>query len=212
MAKRKPAKKATKELVKKEYTDEENTRIANLKERIKRGPVKVKAFNKGQNCYIKLQDPDDLLNMVKFSEAMGTTDLDLQNHLLNQVIQTFKGTGLDGDKVASASNCTLSTLSGIQPQDEIEAMLAVQMIGVHNMAMDCLGRASRTDNVEFLRTYMNGAAKLLRTFVAQMEALKKNRTGGQQKMVVEHVHVNKGGQAIVGNVNQGGGVNNKNHE
>ena len=41
------------------------------------------------------------------------------------------------------------------------------------------------------------------------EALKKYRTGGQQKMVVEHVHVNEGGQAIVGTVNQGGGGNNK---
>jgi hypothetical protein len=48
---------------------------------------------------------------------------------------------------------------------------------------------------------------MLRTFVAQMEALKKYRTGGQQKMIVEHVNVNEGGQAIVGTVNQGGGKN-----
>jgi len=44
--------------------------------------------------------------------------------------------------------------------------------------------------------------------MAQMEALKKYRTGGQQKMIVEHVHVNEGGQAIVGNVNPGGGGSN----
>ena len=37
-----------------------------------------------------------------------------------------------------------------------------------------------------------------------MDALKKYRTGGQQKVVVEHVNVNKGGQAIVGNVTKGG--------
>ena len=49
------------------------------------------------------------------------------------------------------------------------------------------------------------ATKMLRTFIAQMDALKKYRTGGQQKMVVEHVHVNEGGQAIVGNINQKGG-------
>ena len=46
---------------------------------------------------------------------------------------------------------------------------------------------------------------MLRTFTAQMEALKKYRTGGEQKMTVEHVHVNEGGQAIVGTVNQGEG-------
>ena len=48
---------------------------------------------------------------------------------------------------------------------------------------------------------------MLRTFIAQMDALKKYRTGGQQKMIVEHVHVNEGGQAFVGQVNQGGGKN-----
>jgi hypothetical protein len=50
---------------------------------------------------------------------------------------------------------------------------------------------------------VNQAAKMMRVFVAQMEALKKYRTGGQQKMIVEHVHVNEGGQAIVGTINQG---------
>src|SRR6185295_15095909 len=49
--------------------------------------------------------------------------------------------------------------------------------------------------------------KLARTFTAQMEALKRYRTGGQQKVTVEHVHVHEGGQAIVGHVEQrtGGG-------
>jgi len=37
-----------------------------------------------------------------------------------------------------------------------------------------------------------------------IQNLQKIRTGGQQKMIVEHVHVNEGGQAIVGTVNQGG--------
>ena len=36
-------------------------------------------------------------------------------------------------------------------------------------------------------------------------ATSKCRTGGGQKVTVHHVQVNEGGQAIVGNVNQGGG-------
>jgi len=48
--------------------------------------------------------------------------------------------------------------------------------------------------------------KLARTFTMQMAALKQYRTGGQQKMTIEHVHVYEGGQAIVGNVQGGGGV------
>ena len=36
-----------------------------------------------------------------------------------------------------------------------------------------------------------------------MEALKRYRTGGEQKVTVQHVTVAEGGQAIVGNVTQG---------
>jgi hypothetical protein len=39
-----------------------------------------------------------------------------------------------------------------------------------------------------------------------MEALDKHRGKGQQTVRVEHVTVNAGGQAIVGNVEAGGGV------
>jgi hypothetical protein len=44
------------------------------------------------------------------------------------------------------------------------------------------------------------AARLLKAYVMQMEALRRPRTGGQQFVRVEHVHVNDGGQAVIGNV------------
>jgi hypothetical protein len=97
----------------------------------------------------------------------------------------------------------MAILNGIQPQNEIEAMLVVQMIGVHNMAMATLGRAM-LKNQTFVGRQANAdqATKMLRTFAVQTEALKKYRTGGQQKTIVENVNVNEGGQAIVGTVNQ----------
>jgi hypothetical protein len=51
--------------------------------------------------------------------------------------------------------------------------------------------------------------KLARTFAAQVEALKKYRSAGEQTIRVQHVTVNDGGQAIVGNVSQGVGVQQK---
>ena len=100
----------------------------------------------------------------------------------------------------------MAILQGIKPQDVIEGMLAVQMIGVHNMAMEAMRLVMISDqHPEAKDRNTNRATKLLRTFAAQMEALKKYRTGGQQKMIVEHVHVHQGGQAIVGSVSQGGG-------
>ena len=47
---------------------------------------------------------------------------------------------------------------------------------------------------------LEAADKLARTFAAQAEALKRYRTGGEQKVTVQHVTVNDGGQAVVGTV------------
>ena len=84
-------------------------------------------------------------------------------------------------------------------------MLAVQMVGCHNMAMTMLRRAAATDHVDSLGTYGNLAAKLLRTFAVQTEALAELRGKTAQQVVrVEHVTVEAGGQAVVGAVTAGG--------
>jgi hypothetical protein len=44
-----------------------------------------------------------------------------------------------------------------------------------------------------------------RTYAVLVEALNKHRGKGQQKIIVQHVHVNEGGQAIVGDISHGGG-------
>ena len=41
---------------------------------------------------------------------------------------------------------------------------------------------------------VNTATKLARTFSAQLDALKRYRTGGEQKVTVQHVSVNRGGR------------------
>jgi hypothetical protein len=46
----------------------------------------------------------------------------------------------------------------------------------------------------------SAAARLMRAYATQVEVLRRLRNGGQQFVRVEHVHVNDGGQAIVGNV------------
>jgi hypothetical protein len=45
-----------------------------------------------------------------------------------------------------------------------------------------------------------------RTYLAQMDTLKKYRAKAQQTVRVESVTVNEGGQAIVGDVTHGGRV------
>jgi hypothetical protein len=206
--KKKETASKTESLAKREYTEEEKASIAKYQGLAKSKPVKFKEV-KGDSDKVNIdfEYPDGQLRQVKLSEALGTADPDLQGHFLEQIAETFKGTvsseGQDNKAIITATNRAMAILNGIQPQNEIEAMLVVQMIGVHNMAMATLGRAM-LKNQTFAGRQANAdqATKMLRTFAVQMEELKKYRTGGQQKTIVENVNVNEGGQAIVGTVNQ----------
>jgi hypothetical protein len=98
----------------------------------------------------------------------------------------------------------LSTIDGIGPKDELEGLLAVQMIAVHNLAMQCLAGASHNRTTETLDANISRATKLLRTFTMQMEAFGRHRGKISHQTVVGSVNVNQGGQAIVGSVSQTG--------
>ena len=96
---------------------------------------------------------------------------------------------------------------GIAPRDEIEAMIAAQLIACHNASMECFRRAMiNQQSFEGRSENLNQANKLSRTYAGLLEALNRHRGKGQQKVTVEHVHVHQGGQAIVGNVEAGAGA------
>jgi hypothetical protein len=50
----------------------------------------------------------------------------------------------------------------------------------------------------------SAAARLMRAYATQVEILRRMRNGGQQFVRVEHVHVNEGGQAVIGNLKKEG--------
>jgi len=98
----------------------------------------------------------------------------------------------------------LSVIKGIDPRDQLEAMLAAQMAAVHMATMTFARRLMHVENLPQQDSAERAFNKLARTFAAQVEALKRYRTGGEQTVRVEHVTVNGGGQAIVGTVTHGG--------
>src|SRR4051812_17575480 len=88
---------------------------------------------------------------------------------------------------------------GIGPKDELEGMMAAQLIAAHNAAMECYRRAMIGEQTfEGRRENLAQANKLSRTYATLLEALNRHRGKGQQKVTVEHVHVHSGGQAVVG--------------
>jgi hypothetical protein len=75
------------------------------------------------------------------------------------------------------------------------------MACTHSAAMAVLARLGGGHGSERQVAVKAGAAaRLLRTYATQMEVYRRLRYGGSQLVRVEHVHVNEGGQAVIGNV------------
>jgi len=115
--------------------------------------------------------------------------------------------GAHGKKIDEpASNFALGFVDAMKPKDPAEALLVSQMAAIHQATMMLVRRLNHVETIPQQDAAERALNKLARTYAMQMEALKRYRTGGQQKVVVEHVTVNAGGQAIVGAVNRGGGA------
>jgi hypothetical protein len=67
----------------------------------------------------------------------------------------------------------LAVVKGIEPRDQIEAMLAAQMAAVHMASMTFARRLTHVDTIQQQDSASNAFTKLARTFTAQVEALKR---------------------------------------
>ncbi len=166
--------------------------------------LKVDRDEKGGK--LKLDHPDDAVGGTLLSSALGSENGDFVNVLINQIANVAnKGHGVR----ESDLNFMLSVIAGVEPRDQVEAMLAAQMAATHMATMSFASRLASTTIIYEAEAAEKAFNKLARTFTTQMEALNRYRGKGQQKMTVEHVHVNEGGQAIIGSVDKGGGGDEK---
>jgi len=162
---------------------------------------RMKALVKDGLAELVPDHPEPKIAHLLLMEAVGAKDLDFLNGLLSQLINA----GAQGEDVDESSlNFMLSVVKGVEPEDQVEAMLAAQMAAVHMATMTFAGRLANVDTIPQQDSAERAFNKLARTFASQVEALKRYRTGGRQTVTVEHVTVNAGGQAIVGNVETGG--------
>jgi hypothetical protein len=136
-------------------------------------------------------------------KAVGIEDPVLAGDFLGQAasVQVWGGLKNDKDRLMEA----LGFMRDIKPAGAMEAMLAVQMVGVHHAALMFLRRASLNGQTfEGADANVLRATRLMRLFNEQLETMArlKGKTA-QQKVTVEHVHVHEGGKAIVGTVSTG---------
>ena len=153
---------------------------------------------------LRVVDPAGQTGQLK---RIGGSNSDIWNMLLaNQALSSLWNKHSDESNINSQREGTIAGVMGIAPQDELEGMMAVQLIAAHNAAMECYRRAMLPEQTLQGRSEaLSQANKLSRTYAALLDALNRHRGKGQQKVTVEHVHVHEGGQAIVGYVEGGRG-------
>ena len=154
-----------------------------------------------RNARITVDHPDHATGYQMISDAIGTGDMAFTYGLIFDAAGV--GTKLDGTSDMERSNYALSIVKGIKPRNQVEAMLAMQMAAIHMASMKAASNLSASKTGKGVDLWERSLNKLSRTFTTQMEALKRYRSKGNQRIVVERVNVSEGGQAIVGNVDRG---------
>jgi hypothetical protein len=141
----------------------------------------------------------------RFVGAFGTTEQIIAEALFRQLLNALHP---DPKKPvdAATANLVLALLHRIGPRDEIEAMLAAEMIVAHIASMDAARRALHVEQTPAGRQmYLSAMRKLMVLFTAQVDALNRHRgKGTTQKIVIERILVAPGAQAAVGAVASGG--------
>ena len=201
---------ATTELVKPyEPTAEERRAVEVHRDRRRRQrlQIRAKASMKGEVVSLEPDHVDAAFGELLLMDALGTTQLDFSHGLFAQFANAAtKGRVIDEQQL----NFMLSMVTGIEPRDQLEAMLAAQMAAVHNATMTFARRLNHVDNIQQQDSAERAFNKLARTFACQLQALKVYRSSGQQHVTVTHLNVAAHqAQVNVGGSPGGGGMKNR---
>src|SRR4051812_4454869 len=207
MAKRKKPNQPVPELSPKPYqpTDQERAAAkAHLARRTARtiAPrVKLEPLPGGGVC-IGPDHPMPALWAMALQQVFGTVNPDFAGLMLSGLSDAVT---IDRDTIDEKMlNGSLGALHGINPGDEVEAMLATQMVATHLAAMGCLRRAQAPGQTfEGRDMNLRHATKLSRTYTMQVDSLKRYRSKGEQRVVVQHQHVNVTAERAAVQVNGG---------
>jgi hypothetical protein len=135
--------------------------------------------------------------------AFGTTSETVARIEIERIAKALRQR--DGTIDPAELDAVIAIVSGQRPKNELEAMIVSQMAVTHALIMRSFGNLNRSDNIQQQDSNALTIARLTKAFASQVDALAKLRRGGEQRVVVEHVHIHSGAQAIVGTVTHTGG-------
>lgn len=147
------------------------------------------------------EDPETA--QLLLMESFGSADPAFVNGLLNGLLNVTKR---NGQADQQALNFATAVIQGIQPRDELEAMLAAQLAAVFAASMAAGRHLTAATTIPQHACHEGALNRLTRTYMAGMETLKKYRSGGKQQVEVRHVHVHGDGPTNIamGDIDRGG--------
>jgi hypothetical protein len=163
-------------------------------------PAPVRVRLKRINCdHARAYPPDGQSRewWMRLKNALGTASSAFVEASLYQLIAAAR---LPGSGISEiAVNASLAFIEGAKPRDEVECALVVQMACTHSVTMAVLAALGGAHGPTRRITAMaSAAARLVRAYATQVEAHRRLKSGASQLVRVEHVHVNEGGQAVIG--------------
>ena len=149
-------------------------------------------------------EPDSPL--IKLIEQTGIRDIvpDVVKAIMSPLINLIANR--DGDDTGSALNKSITLIAASNPKNQLELMLATQLAMTHIT----LGKGARLldhnyKDVQTINSLGNLYTKLSRLGIDQINTLERMKGKGQQKIIVEKVNIESGGQAAIGIYEGGGG-------
>jgi hypothetical protein len=152
----------------------ENGRLSDRAVRSNRYPPRLKADVEDgvMRVFFASGEETEAAN-ARLMECLGTDNPDFLDALILQLSRLSGGP--DGKLHVNTLNHLIAVVSGIKPRDQVEAMLAAQMVSVHTATMTFANRLKHSREIERQDSAEIAFKKLTRSFTSQMEALREYR-------------------------------------
>jgi hypothetical protein len=143
------------------------------------------------------------VSRTSFHDISGSHNVPFGTDLVRRTLACVYSTASDQQEAVVAIGAALKAL---EPKDEIEGMLAAQILAAHHACIHCFERArDPAQPAEYAARYRRDSANLSRSVIDLLDGLARKRGHVSRQIVrVERVIVEQGAQAMVGAVSGGG--------
>lgn len=124
----------------------------------------------------------------------GMTSEMVSNDAANHRGMLLSYTGVDCAAMA------LQAEIDMKAENSVEKMLCHLMAMSYKGSLEVMGKAFLEDDVVIQSQRLKASSKLMDSFSKAMLIMHRVKTGGNQNIVVQHVTVSDGGQAVIGNI------------